>query len=80
MLVKTITEAKAHLSSLLQKVDEGEEIIIGRAGKPIAKIIPYTEKKPPRVPGKLKGKIVIKEDFDELPDDFAQEFGIERTS
>lgn len=69
MQVRTITEAKAHLSSLLQRVLQGEEIILGRAGKPIAKIIPYREDREPRIPGRLKGKLRIHEDFDELPDD-----------
>ena len=78
MEVRTITEAKAHLSSLLQRVLEGEEIILGRAGKPIAKIVPYDKEQIPRTPGSLKGHIVIHEDFDELPGDFAQEFGVEQ--
>ena len=80
MEVRTITEAKAHLSSLLQRVVEGEEVILGRAGKPIAKIIPYTQDREPRVPGKLKGQIHIHEDFDELPAEFSSEFGIEEKS
>ncbi len=78
MEVRTITEAKAHLSSLLQRVSEGEEIVLGRAGKPIAKIVPYEKEYSPRTPGTLKGRIVIHEDFDELPSYFAQDFGIKK--
>ena len=78
MEVRTITEAKAHLSSLLQRVLEGEEVVLGRAGKPIAKIVPYEKEQSPRLPGSLRGRIVIHEDFDELPPDFSQEFGLAR--
>ena len=63
--MKTINvhEAKTHLSRLLESVAEGEEIIIARAGKPIAKLVPLKSK--PRRPGSLKGKIRIHEDFDD---------------
>lgn len=59
-----IHEAKTHLSALLEKTANGEEFIIAKAGKPIAKVIPYEEsKKMPRV-GFLKGQITIPENFD----------------
>ncbi len=74
--MKTINihEAKTHLSRLLESVEEGEEVIIARAGKPIAKLVPLKSK--PRRPGGLKGKIRIHPDFDEpLPEDIAAAFG-----
>ncbi len=59
-----IHEAKTHLSRLLERVAAGEEIIIGKAGKPVAVLKPY---KPPdkklRAPGALRGKIKIKRGF-----------------
>ena len=58
MKVKKTTEAKAHLSSLLQVVSEGEEIVLGRAGKPIARIVPYEKEYSPRTSGTLKGRSV----------------------
>ena len=68
-----IHEAKTHLSRLLESVEEGEEIIIARAGKPIAKLVPL--KRTQRLPGGLKGKIRIHPDFDErLPDELAAAF------
>lgn len=73
--MKTINvhEAKTHLSRLLESVEEGEEFVIARAGKPVAKLVPLKTK--PRVPGGLKGKIRIRRDFDEpLPDEITDAF------
>lgn len=69
-----IHETKSHLSSLLRRVIEGEEIIIGKAGKPIAKIIPYETKI--RKGGQWKGKVHMSEDFDELSDYLKEAFGM----
>jgi prevent-host-death family protein len=52
------------LSRLLERVAKGEEIVIGKAGKPIAKLVPYVEKKEPRRLGTLKGKIWLAPDWD----------------
>ncbi len=66
-----IHEAKTHLSRLLEKVQAGEEITISKAGKPVARLVPYQEPPPPkRVPGSLKGKIWISPDFDEPDKEF----------
>jgi antitoxin (DNA-binding transcriptional repressor) of toxin-antitoxin stability system len=56
----------------------GEEIIIGKAGKPIACLVPYRKVPPKREPGSMKGKIRIARDFDELPDDVLASFQGER--
>ncbi len=61
-----IHEAKTHLSKLLERVAAGEEIVIGKAGKPIALLIPYKEAaKPSREPGSMKGLIRILPGFNE---------------
>jgi prevent-host-death family protein len=75
MYVTNISDAKAQLSALIEKVMAGEEVIIGKAGKPIAKLIPYDRSEKPRRPGSLKGKIKIADDFDELPADISEAFG-----
>lgn len=75
MHVTNISEAKANLSALIEKVLAGEEVIIGKAGKPVAKLVRYERSAEPRRPGALKGKIKIAQDFDELPDDIAALFG-----
>lgn len=74
--IYTISESKAQLSRLIEEVRRGKEIIIGKAGKPVARLVPYTAAVERRVPGALKGKIRIHEDFDALPDDIAEAFGI----
>ena len=50
----------------------GQEVIIGKAGKPVAKIVRYERSDKPRHPGDLRGKIKILDDFDELPEDIAK--------
>lgn len=74
-----VHEAKTHLSRLLDEVDRGAEIIIARAGKPLAKLVPLGTAKPDRKPGFLKGKIRIADDFDApLPPNVAVLFEPER--
>ena len=69
-----VHEAKTHLSSLLQRVEAGEEIVIARAGEPVAKLVPMP-KRQPRVPGLWKGKIEILDSFfDPLPPDIQKFF------
>jgi prevent-host-death family protein len=66
MQITNIHEAKTHLSKLVERVVAGEEIIIGKAGKPVARLVPYKEPKSPRLkPGSMKGKIKILPGFDE---------------
>ncbi len=77
MLITNISEAKAQLSSLIEKVKAGEDVIIGKAGKPVARLTKFEVKEIPRKPGALKGKIKIEDDFDELPPDIARAFGME---
>jgi prevent-host-death family protein len=59
-----IHDAKTHLSKLIEDTLHGKEIIIAKAGKPVAKLSPITKKKPIRHFGVLKGKIKISDDFD----------------
>lgn len=64
-----IHEAKTHLSRLLMRVAQGEEIVIARAGKPIARLVPV-EPKTRRLLGQDKGLFEVPEDFNApLPDD-----------
>ena len=59
-----IHEAKTHLSRLIARVAAGEEIVIGRAGKPVAKLVPYTDESEPRTLGGWKGKVRFAPDWD----------------
>ena len=64
MVEINIHEAKTHLSRLLNRVAAGEEIVISKAGKPIARLVPFDRPKIRREPGADKGRIWIAEDFD----------------
>ncbi len=62
-------QAKTHLSKLLERVKNGEQIIIARAGKPVAILSPYYPPPETRAPGIDSGKVLISPDFDEpLPE------------
>ena len=70
MQITNISEAKASLCKLVEQVLNGQEVIIGKAGKPVAKLVPYTQDTSPRQlgVGQWKGKIWIADDFDDLPE------------
>ena len=59
-----IHEAKTHLSKLLKRVMSGERIVIAKAGKPIAVLVPIDDVPDNRIPGIDAGKLVISPDFD----------------
>ncbi len=70
-----VHEAKTHFSKLLARVRVGEEVIIAKAGKPIARLVPVEAKLERRVAGSAAGKVIIKPDFDApLPDDMLEAF------
>ena len=60
-----IHEAKTHLSRLLEKVSAGEEVIIAKAGKPVAKLVPIKQTPKKRVWGTAKGDFVVPDDFND---------------
>jgi prevent-host-death family protein len=65
--VVNIHDAKTNFSRLVERVEQGEEIVIGRSGKPVAKLVPYLEARSPRTPGGWEGRVTIAPDFDDLP-------------
>jgi prevent-host-death family protein len=77
MGVFNVHDAKTHLSRLLERVAQGEEIIIAKSGRPVAKLVRLAVE--PRRPGRLKGRIRVGADFDEpLPDEILAAFRGER--
>jgi prevent-host-death family protein len=63
-----VHEAKTHLSELLRRVEAGEEIVIARAGRPVARLVPHAEgDASPRTPGRWRGQVAMADDFDETP-------------
>jgi prevent-host-death family protein len=68
-------EAKTNLSRLLARVSIGEEVIIAKAGKPIARLLPIVDGPRQRVPGSAAGLVTIASDFDApLPEEILQSF------
>jgi prevent-host-death family protein len=68
--VVTIHQAKTNLSRLIRKASSGEEVIIARGSKPVARLVAFGEIKGKRLPGSLKGKLVVgREFFEPLPPD-----------
>ena len=66
----SIHEAKTNLSRLIARVEAGEEIVLRRRDTPVAKLVAYEAFASERVPGALKGKLHLAEDFDATPPDF----------
>jgi prevent-host-death family protein len=63
-----VHEAKTHLSKLLERVALGEEVVIAKAGKPVAKLVPINDQPKTRILGSAKGEFVVPDDFnDPLP-------------
>jgi len=74
--MRNISEAKAELSALIEAVQKGNEVIIAKAGKPVARLVAFHGPARPRTPGSMAGEIWIDPGFDALPDDMAEAFGM----
>jgi prevent-host-death family protein len=71
-------EAKTQLSKLVERVERGEEIVITRRGEPAVRLIPAKQGDGfASLAGSWRGQVRIGDDFDDLPADFAESFGIE---
>jgi prevent-host-death family protein len=70
-----IHQAKTHLSRLVERAEAGEEIVIARSGRPVARLVPYTRPEQRRHFGRMRGLIRVSADFDApLPDDLLPGF------
>jgi len=79
MKIFNVHAAKTHLSRLIEQAAAGEEIVIAKAGKPVARLVPFEPRREPRKPDLLKGQIWIAEDFDDpLPEEIMAAFRGER--
>ena len=68
-------EAKTHLSRLVEAARRGEEVVVARAGEPVARIVAFEQHRPPIRIGLYEGqRFEMSEDFDTLPDDIAAAF------
>ncbi len=72
-----ISDAKANLSAIIEKVvEDGEDVIISKAGRPVARLTRFKTTKGKRKMGLFKGKITIPKDFDQWPADLAKSLGL----
>lgn len=76
MKVKNISQAKSELSALIEEVQKGGEVILAKAGKPVARLVAYSGAVSPRKAGSMAGEIWIAPDFNTLPEDMAESFGM----
>jgi prevent-host-death family protein len=75
-----IHDAKTNLSRIIERVEHGEEIIISRSGKPVAKVVPLTRRIDRAGRGSLRGKLMAADDWDsdEVNEAIARDFGMMR--
>lgn len=73
--IVNVHEAKTHLSKLLERVQLGEEVIIAKSGKPVARLVGVEERPKRREPGSAKGALTYSDDFDApLPEEVLNSF------
>jgi len=73
-----VYEAKTHLSQLLDRAAAGEEIIIARSGRPVARLVALADPPRQRVPGGWRGQVSLSADFDDLSPEIDAAFRGER--
>ena len=73
-----IHEAKTQLSRIIERVERGEEIVISRAGKPVARVVPIVRRVSRTSRGSLKGQLILHDDWDspETNEQIARDFGM----
>jgi prevent-host-death family protein len=69
-----VHEAKTNFSKLLAEVQSGKEVVITKAGRPVAKLVPFTAPNSRRVPGGWEGRMVMGVDFDEVDTEITDDF------
>ena len=75
MQITNISDAKSSLSALIARVEKGHKVIIGKAGKPVAMLVPYRPETTPReLGGSWAGKVKMAADFDTLPPELLDAF------
>lgn len=75
MRITNISEAKSSLSALIAQVEKGHKVIIGKAGKPVAMLVPYRADTTPRkLGGTWSGKVKMADDFDTFSPELAEAF------
>jgi antitoxin (DNA-binding transcriptional repressor) of toxin-antitoxin stability system len=76
MHTSTIDEAQTQLTKLIVLAEQGEEVVIEREGKPVARLIAVRQENGVRRGGQWRGQVRIAPDFDDLPNDIGEAFGL----
>jgi prevent-host-death family protein len=76
MEIADIHDAESRLSKLIEQALQGEEVVIARAGTPVVRLTPIQADTSPRLGGQWKGRVKMADDFDSLPGDIADAFGM----
>lgn len=72
--VVNIHDAKTHLSRLVERVEAGEEVVIARAGRPVARLVPFKTRTQARIPGLWRGRVHLSPDFDRTDEELLEAF------
>ena len=72
--IVNIRVAKTHLSRLIERVERGDEVVIARAGRPVARLVSYHSRTAPRTPGLWRGRVELAADFDVTPEGLIADF------
>ncbi len=74
-----IGEAKTQLSKLVHMAEQGEEVVLRRGGRPVARVVPILAEEggSRRKPGRMRGRVRVPDDFDDWPQDIAHALGID---
>ena len=76
MVTSTIDEAQSQLAHLIDLAERGEEVVIAQSGKPVARLVSCRQATGPRKGGQWRGRVHISPDFDELPPNLGEAFGL----
>lgn len=72
--VVNIHDAKTHLSRLVERVEAGEEVVIARAGRPVARLVPFKTRTQARIRGLWRGRVHLSPDFDRTDEELLEAF------
>ena len=80
MITSTIDEAQSQLAELIIAAEQGEEVVMPERERPVARLLPYEWQDGPRQGGQWRGRVRIAPDFDNLPADIGEAFGLDEPS